>query len=137
VITARPRVDRVTSNTFKLWQVRENLKQSKKLYCEEERLLGEFKKVCRIHCPKRSQRLFDSQVKDALITAAMDDEYFEATIDTCIFLGGKLTEVELLYSCSPHPNIHFSPPFSFTFSAGAQPAATVLLRRSRLGDCCQ
>ena len=23
----------------------------------------------------------------------MDDEYFEATKDTCVFLGGKLTEV--------------------------------------------
>ena len=31
------------------------------------------------------------QVKDALITASMDDEYFEATKDTCVFLGGKLT----------------------------------------------
>merc|ERR1711990_1431742 len=72
----QPRVERVTNNTFKLWQVRENLKLSKVLYVEEERLLGEFKKV-----------------KDALITASMDDEYFEATKDTCVFLGGKLTEV--------------------------------------------
>merc|ERR1712088_183703 len=71
----QPRVERVTNNTFKLWQVRENLKLSKVLYVEEERLLGEFKKV-----------------KDALITASMDDEYFEATKDTCVFLGGKLTE---------------------------------------------
>ena len=46
------------------------------LYVEEDRLLGEFKKV-----------------KDALISASMDDEYFEATKDTCVFLGGKLTEV--------------------------------------------
>merc|ERR1712013_655964 len=73
--------------TFKLWQVRENLKLSKVLYVEEERLLGEFKKV-----------------KDALITASMDDEYFEATKDTCVFLGGKLTEVRnkqlLCYSAS-------------------------------------
>merc|ERR1712226_1043853 len=57
------------------------------LYVEEERLLGEFKKV-----------------KDALITASMDDEYFEATKDTCVFLGGKLTEVRnkqlLCYSAS-------------------------------------
>jgi len=72
----QPRVDRVSNNTFKLWQVRENLKKSKVLYVEEERLLDEFKKV-----------------KDALITASMDDEYFEATKDTCVFLGGKLTEV--------------------------------------------
>lgn len=41
----QPRVERVTNNTFKLWQVRENLKKSKTLYVEEERLLGEFKKV--------------------------------------------------------------------------------------------
>merc|ERR1712109_49575 len=68
----QPRVERVTNNTFKLWQVRENLKLSKVLYVEEERLLGEFKKV-----------------KDALITASMDDEYFEATKDTCIFLGSR------------------------------------------------
>ena len=44
------------------------------------------------------------QVKDALITASMDDEYFEATKDTCVFLGGKLTEVRnkqlLCYSAS-------------------------------------
>merc|ERR1712226_858056 len=83
----QPRVERVTNNTFKLWQVRENLKPSKVLYVEEERLLGEFKKV-----------------KDALITASMDDEYFEATKDTCVFLGGKLTEVRnkqlLCYSAS-------------------------------------
>merc|ERR1712018_581561 len=83
----QPRVERVTNNTFKLWQVRENLKLSKVLYVEEERLLGEFKKV-----------------KDALITASMDDEYFEATKDTCVFLGGKLTEERnkqlLCYSAS-------------------------------------
>merc|ERR1712226_350962 len=83
----QPRVERVTNNTFKLWQVRENLKLSKVLYVEEERLLGEFKKV-----------------KDALITASMGDEYFEATKDTCVFLGGKLTEVRnkqlLCYSAS-------------------------------------
>merc|ERR1712241_1402763 len=83
----QPRVERVTNNTFKLWQVRENLKLSKVLYVEEERLLGEFKKV-----------------KDALITASMDDEYFEATKDTRVFLGGKLTEVRnkqlLCYSAS-------------------------------------
>merc|ERR1712147_306705 len=83
----QPRVERVTNNTFKLWQVRENLKLSKVLYVEEERLLGEFKKV-----------------KNALITASMDDEYFEATKDTCVFLGGKLTEVRnkqlLCYSAS-------------------------------------
>jgi len=72
----QPRVERVTNNTFKLWQVRERLKQSKGLYVEEERLLGEFKKV-----------------KDALITAKMDDEYFEATKDTCVFLGAKLAAV--------------------------------------------
>merc|ERR1712173_495478 len=44
------------------------------------------------------------KVKDALITASMDDEYFEATKDTCVFLGGKLTEVRnkqlLCYSAS-------------------------------------
>merc|ERR1712241_655315 len=83
----QPRVERVTNNTLKLWQVRENLKLSKVLYVEEERLLGEFKKV-----------------KDALITASMDDEYFEATKDTCVFLGGKPTEVRnkqlLCYSAS-------------------------------------
>merc|ERR1711872_550631 len=32
----QPRVDRVTRNTFKLYQVRENLKLSKLLYVEEE-----------------------------------------------------------------------------------------------------
>merc|ERR1712083_1024068 len=41
----QPRVDRVTRNTFKLYQVRENLKLSKLLYVEEEQLLGEFTKV--------------------------------------------------------------------------------------------
>merc|ERR1712045_165882 len=39
------RVDRVTNNTFKLYQVREQLKQSKQLYVEEEQILEEFTKV--------------------------------------------------------------------------------------------
>ena len=61
------------------------------LYVEEERLLGEFKKVCtRQNLNGRALKI-PQQVKDALITASMDDEYFEATKDTCVFLGGKLT----------------------------------------------
>merc|ERR1719431_2241682 len=72
----QPRVDRVTNNTFKLYQVRENLKQSKMLYVEEEQLLGEF-----------------SKVKQALIINSMDEETFEAAKDTCLVLGGKLTDV--------------------------------------------
>jgi len=72
----QPRVDRVTNNTFKLYQVRENLKQSKMLYVEEEQLLGEF-----------------SKVKQALIINSMDEEMFEAAKETCLVLGGKLTDV--------------------------------------------
>merc|ERR1711970_305225 len=72
----QPRVDRVTNNTFKLYQVRENLKQSKMLYVEEEQLLGEF-----------------SKVKQALLTNSMDEETFEAAKETCLVLGGKLTDV--------------------------------------------
>ena len=61
------------------------------LYVEEERLLGEFKKVCtRQNLNVRALKI-PQKVKDALITASMDDEYFEATKDTCVFLGGKLT----------------------------------------------
>merc|ERR1711915_216144 len=57
----QPRVDRVTRNTFKLYQVRENLKLSKLLYVEEEQLLGEFTKV-----------------KEALVKNSIDEETFEA-----------------------------------------------------------
>ena len=54
-------------------------------------MLGEFKKVCtRQNLNGRALKI-PHQVKDALITASMDDEYFEATKDTCVFLGGKLT----------------------------------------------
>ena len=54
-------------------------------------MLGEFKKVCtRQNLNGRALKIAP-QVKDALITASMDDEYFEATKDTCVFLGGKLT----------------------------------------------
>lgn len=82
------RVDRVTNNTYKLYQVRENLKLSKLLYVEEEQLLGEF-----------------GNVKAALLgSPGMDDEMFEATRETCVVLGGKLTDVRtrqlLCYSAS-------------------------------------
>ena len=54
-------------------------------------MLGEFKKVCtRQNLNVRALKI-PQKVKDALITASMDDEYFEATKDTCVFLGGKLT----------------------------------------------
>eukprot|EP00092_Neocalanus_flemingeri_P010785 GFUD01011614.1.p1 GENE.GFUD01011614.1~~GFUD01011614.1.p1 ORF type:complete len:1750 (+),score=541.73 GFUD01011614.1:94-5343(+) len=72
----QPRVDRVTNNTFKLYQVRENLKQSKLLYVEEDQVMGEF-----------------SKVKQILITNSMDDETFEAAKETCMVLGGKLGDV--------------------------------------------
>ena len=56
-------------------------------------MLGEFKKVCtRQNLNGRALKIAH-QVKDALITASMDDEYFEATKDTCVFLGGKLTTI--------------------------------------------
>ena len=54
-------------------------------------MLGEFKKVCIRQNLKGRALKIPPQVKDALITASMDDEYFEATKDTCVFLGGKLT----------------------------------------------
>jgi len=72
----QPRVDRVTNNTFKLYQVRENLKQSKMLYVEEDQLLEEF-----------------SKVKQVLIKNSMDEETFEAAKETCLVLGGKLGDV--------------------------------------------
>merc|ERR1712123_125005 len=72
----QPRVDRVTNNTFKLYQVRENLKLSNMLYVEEEQLLGEFGKM-----------------KQVLITNSMDEETFEAAKETCLVLGGKLGDV--------------------------------------------
>jgi len=72
----QPRVDRVTHNTFKLYQVRANLNLSKVLYVEEEQVMGEFGKV-----------------KQVLINNAMDDETFEAAKETCMVLGGKLGEV--------------------------------------------
>jgi len=72
----QPRVDRVTNNTFKLYQVRENLKQSKMLYVEEDQLLEEFGKV-----------------KQILIKNSMDEETFEAAKETCLVLGGKLGDV--------------------------------------------
>lgn len=72
----QPRVDRVTNNTFKLYQVRVNLKQSKMLYVEEDQLLEEFGKV-----------------KQVLITNSMDEETFEAAKETCLVLGGKLGDV--------------------------------------------
>merc|ERR1711915_903246 len=72
----QPRVDRVTRNTFKLYQVRENLKLSKLLYVEEEQLLGEFTKV-----------------KEALVKNSMDEETFEAAKETCMVLGLKLGDV--------------------------------------------
>merc|ERR1712227_180935 len=67
------RVDRVTNNTFKLYQVREQLKLSKLLYVEEEQILDEFTKV-----------------KQCLATNHMDDDTFEAARETCLVLGGKL-----------------------------------------------
>jgi len=71
-----PRVERVTTNTFKLYQVREQLKRSKVLYLEEERILEEFNKV-----------------KQGLKTSSMDDDTFEATRETCMVLGGKLMDI--------------------------------------------
>ena len=44
----------------------------------------------------------------------MDDEYFEATKDTCVFLGGKLTiiinmiNINIIISASINTNIGFS-----------------------------
>ena len=46
------------------------------LYCEEEQLLGEF-----------------GRVKAALLANCMDDDTFEAAKETCMVLGGKLSEV--------------------------------------------
>merc|ERR1712110_901371 len=63
----------VTNNTFKLYQVREQLKQSKQLYVEEEQILEEFNKV-----------------KECLSTNHMDEDEFEAARETCLVLGGKL-----------------------------------------------
>merc|ERR1711936_1221389 len=71
-----PRVERVTNNTFKLYQVREQLKLSKVLYLEEERILGEFNKV-----------------KQYLKTSSMNDDEFDATRETCVLLGGKLMDI--------------------------------------------
>merc|ERR1711874_33697 len=70
------RVDRVSNNTFKLYQVRKNLKESKLMYVEEEQLLGEF-----------------ARVKAALLANSMDDHTFNAAKETCLVLGGKLAEV--------------------------------------------
>ena len=83
----------MTTNTFKLYQVREQLKQSKvkpklkvkvicfksvrnsfqQLYVEEEQILEEFTKV-----------------KECLSTNHMDEDEFEAARETCLVLGGKL-----------------------------------------------
>merc|ERR1712106_770404 len=71
-----PRVERVTTNTLKLYQVREQLKLSKVLYLDEERILEEFNKV-----------------KQGLKTSSTDDDTFEATRETCMFLGGKLMDI--------------------------------------------
>merc|ERR1711963_903914 len=70
------RVDRVTHNTYKLYEVRKNLKTSKLLYVEEEHLLGEF-----------------GRVKAALVANCMDDDTFDAAKQTCFVLGGKLSDV--------------------------------------------
>merc|ERR1712226_1804305 len=40
----QPRVERVTNNTFKLWQVRENLKLSKVLYLKKRDFLGSLRR---------------------------------------------------------------------------------------------
>merc|ERR1712025_930189 len=45
-------------------------------YMEEEQILNEFNKM-----------------KKELVVATMDDEYFEATKETCVVLGGKLSEI--------------------------------------------
>ena len=78
------RVDRVTHNTYKLYQVREHLKHSKVLwflspafntflmkvlYVEEEQILTEF-----------------TRLKEALLTNSLDDETFEAKRETCLGL---------------------------------------------------
>ena len=46
------------------------------LYLDEERILEEFNKV-----------------KQGLKTSSMDDDTFEATRETCMFLGGKLMDI--------------------------------------------
>ena len=88
-----PRVERVTTNTYKLYQVREQLKKSKVkknfpkhfihafdllqvLFLEEERILEEFKKV-----------------KLKLKEMSMDEEEFDAARETCMILGGKLMDI--------------------------------------------
>merc|ERR1712045_789415 len=70
------RVDRVSNNTYKLYQVRKNLKESKLMYVEEEQLLEEF-----------------ARVKAALLANSMDDDTFDAAKETCLVLGGKLSDV--------------------------------------------
>merc|ERR1711874_24213 len=70
------RVDRVSNNTYKLYQVRKSLKQSKMLYVEEDQLLEEF-----------------ARVKAALLANSMDDDTFDAAKETCLVLGGKLSDV--------------------------------------------
>ena len=46
------------------------------LYVEEEKLLSEF-----------------GRVKEALVANCMDDDTFDAAKQTCLVLGGKLSEV--------------------------------------------
>ena len=50
---------------------------SQVLFCEEERILDEFKKV-------------KLQLKEK--SSMMDEEEFDATRETCMMLGGKLME---------------------------------------------
>jgi len=70
------KVDRVTKNAFRLYLVREQLKTSKYLFVEEEQILSAF-----------------NEVKEELKNSTMDEEDYEATKETCLFLGMKLQGV--------------------------------------------
>merc|ERR1711973_432585 len=71
-----PKVDRVTKNAFRLYKVREQLLLSKSLFFEEENILKEF-----------------YNVKEVLTENSLNEEDYEATKSTCLFLGTKLQEL--------------------------------------------
>jgi len=72
-----PKVDRVTRNAFQLYQVREQLKESKFLFVKEEQILADF-----------------SDVKTMINCEPLDEDGFEVTKDTCLFLGTELSELK-------------------------------------------
>jgi len=72
-----PKVERVTRNAFKLFEVREQLKHTKCLFVDEDHILSEF-----------------DAVKKALSHTSMDEESFDATKETCIILGNTLKEIK-------------------------------------------